>query len=514
MSNPTRPLVRRQYGSFNKSSRPEFMLWVRSHHATLCSTIPPESSEPPLGSRRSSGLASSSSPSSSSAVFNHSLKRARSGFMTSDNEDETVPTASTSPSSSSPVKFEKAPTPTRRSPRANHITDRLFKENASPVKSGLSTLTSSIKSVQTPKSKALEDLRSFFVKLSPKRAKLSESPPTLLSTKTAPSKFSAKRPNRSLFGIIRPSEIPPTSTLTEIKASTSPPGPSTSSSSKALSSKASSSSSGKAKTVLEQLYLDPFTTAGHSTLSCVECGLSYARTPDDMVLHEKHHKKVVGGVDWVATSCHVPLLLNGIMIILDHDTEFTCAMVDPASVKSSEPAGKKIREILATIDAELGATALTPKQLCQGCKLVFVTAAGGNSKTKDKVVAACLVQRIKKAHQIVIPEGENEDGRAPAKDERRAVEFSAGDDQGGAIFCDPGPVPALLGIHRIWTCSTYRRKGLGTKMLDLIAARCIYGAPISQERRKLDVAFSQPTGKGQALATRWTGTKTFRVFVE
>ncbi|SCZ98339.1 BZ3500_MvSof-1268-A1-R1_Chr7-1g09101 [Microbotryum saponariae] len=490
MSNRTRPIIKRQYGSSNKSSRPDMP--------------------------SSSGVASSSSPSSSSAVFNHSVKRARSGLMTSDNEDDGPSVVSTPPSSSSPVKpLDKAQT--RRSPRANDVAHRLFKENASPVQA----LTSTMKSVPAPRSKPSGDLRSFFVKLSPKRVKLSEPTPTLLSTKAGPSKSATKRAHGSLFGIIRPTEASnetskeieqSTSTLASLPSSSLSPEAAPSSL-KALSSNASSSSSNKPKTELEQLYLDPFTTAGHSTLSCAECGLSYARTPDDMALHEKHHKKVVGGVDWVAASCHVPLLLNGIMIILDHDTEFTCAMIDPASVKSTKPAGKKIREILATIDAELGATALTPKQLRQDCKLVFVTTAEGNSKHKNKVVAACLVQRIKKAHQIVVPEGEDQ-GRAPVKDGRRTIEFSAGDDQGGAVFCDPNPVPTLLGIHRIWTCSTYRRKGLGTKMLDLIAARCIYGAPISQERRRLDVAFSQPTGKGHALAARWTGTKAFRVFVE
>ena len=53
-----------------------------------------------------------------------------------------------------------------------------------------------------------------------------------------------------------------------------------------------------ARPKFEQLYLDPFETSGHSTLSCAVCNMSYARTPEDLALHDKHHKRVVGGCDW------------------------------------------------------------------------------------------------------------------------------------------------------------------------------------------------------------------------
>lgn len=59
------------------------------------------------------------------------------------------------------------------------------------------------------------------------------------------------------------------------------------------------------KPKLEQLFLDPFETAGHSTLSCPGCSLSYSRTPEDMNLHDRHHKKVVGGCDWVVNDSGV-----------------------------------------------------------------------------------------------------------------------------------------------------------------------------------------------------------------
>lgn len=53
---------------------------------------------------------------------------------------------------------------------------------------------------------------------------------------------------------------------------------------------------------LEQLYLDPFKDSGHATLSCSTCALSYSRTPEDVAFHDKHHKKVVNGCDWIASD--------------------------------------------------------------------------------------------------------------------------------------------------------------------------------------------------------------------
>ena len=65
-------------------------------------------------------------------------------------------------------------------------------------------------------------------------------------------------------------------------------------------------------------------------------------------------------------------------------------------------------------------------------------------------------------------------------------------------------VPARLGVHRIWTSRSARRLGLATRVLDAARARFVYASPIP----KAEVAFSQPTGAGAALAKRWTGKQT------
>lgn len=102
-------------------------------------------------------------------------------------------------------------------------------------------------------------MRSFFARTSPPRKKQRRTSPELFSTDSTTNAFST-------FPKLASSS----------SSSSNPPAP---------------------KPKLSQLYLDPFDTPGHSTLSCPTCSLSYARTPQDINFHEKHHKKVTGGID-------------------------------------------------------------------------------------------------------------------------------------------------------------------------------------------------------------------------
>lgn len=185
----------------------------------------------------------------------------------------------------------------------------------------------------------------------------------------------------------------------------------------------------------------------------------------------------------------------------------------------------QLKDVLCTIDTELSSTSLTLAQLDKSKVFLFVT-------PQRKVIACAVVQRITVAYQAVnsstLQNGEALPG--PGPDE--LVRF--GEDE-GAIFCSyvgklsrernahtdsgavldsPDPLPTLLGVQRIWTTTTSRRHGLASRLLDCVAARYIYGSPIPPSRRKDDVAFSQPTGKGHKLAKAWTGSEATRVFVE
>lgn len=126
------------------------------------------------------------------------------------------------------------------------------------------------------------DLRSFFTKVSPRKRPRVESDENDDTYGSSSSKSRSSDSKTVLPGRRKPSIAKTTTT-----------------------SRDASSLTKETKPKLEQLYLDPFETSGHATLSCAVCSLSYARTPDDMELHAKHHKKVVGGCEWVTNDTGV-----------------------------------------------------------------------------------------------------------------------------------------------------------------------------------------------------------------
>ncbi|KAK4055644.1 hypothetical protein OIV83_000190 [Microbotryomycetes sp. JL201] len=248
---------------------------------------------------------------------------------------------------------------------------------------------------------------------------------------------------------------------------------------------------------LEQMYLDPFETGGHSTLSCDVCSLAYSRTPEDMAFHDKHHKRVVSGCDWI--SADLEKKLGHKIQTVEQDVDCGNGLRGRVLMVDGRPGGaleRRVSDVLSTVDAQLSSSSLTFEQLAD-CKIIVLLTS------QRKIVACAVIQRISEAFQI----GSSKQNH----DQNSMLRF--GEDE-GAIFCSPTRVPVVLGVQRIWTSSKFRRRGLAARLLDAAAARCIYGYPIPQERRAADMAFSQPTGKGQALARAWTGTSEFRVFVD
>ncbi|TNY19738.1 ESCO1/2 acetyl-transferase-domain-containing protein [Rhodotorula diobovata] len=341
-----------------------------------------------------------------------------------------------------------------------------------------------------PPSAPKGDLRSFFQRTSPRKRRRVSCPFAEESDEEQGSEAMAR--TSSSGSSASSASASSTSTRTSLSSVSS------------SSSSSSSRASHKHPPKLEQLYLDPFRSAGHATLSCATCALSYARTPEDLAFHARHHKKVVGGCDWVAGD-----EARGVTV-LDDAADWgdkaggKVLMVDYPSTDAT--LRRKLKDVLETIDTELSSTALTPEQLALSKVFLFVT-------PQRKVIAAAVVQRISTAFQIVVEEGKpgKQVKEVEAKASKDLLRF--GEDE-GAIFCSPTPLPTLLGIQRIWTSTSSRRHGLASLLLDFAAGRYVYGSPIPRERRAADFAFSQPTGKGQKLARAWTGTKGFKVFVD
>ncbi|ORZ28468.1 ESCO1/2 acetyl-transferase-domain-containing protein [Lobosporangium transversale] len=88
--------------------------------------------------------------------------------------------------------------------------------------------------------------------------------------------------------------------------------------------------------------------------------------------------------------------------------------------------------------------------------------------------------------------------------------MTTSDHSGSAIFCSIVPQSAICGINRIWVSAHCRRQGIASRLLDAVRDRFIYACKLERK----DLAFSQPTGDGKALARHYLETNKFLVYVE
>ncbi|KAF9304911.1 N-acetyltransferase esco2 [Mortierella antarctica] len=268
---------------------------------------------------------------------------------------------------------------------------------------------------------------------------------------------------------------------------------------------------------------------------CPQCGMPYVRgQPEDEQIHDRYHRVTVGGIDY-------PGYKNEVVVARFSDQELEQSAIPASSTSSSQNHStstgslgesrivvvsmmdggsifekKKVRDVLELMNKELGSVELDPETL-EGCK-VFLYISG-----KKKVVGCVVAERIKEAFEIMSSsssttlatgeratlETESSSGFDPAgkvatKDGSTRVHHSS------AIFCSTVPQPAICGINRIWVSTLYRRHKVASRLLDAVRDRFIYACKLERK----DLAFSQPTGDGKALARQYLGTNKFLVYVE
>ncbi|KAG0341515.1 N-acetyltransferase esco2 [Podila horticola] len=268
---------------------------------------------------------------------------------------------------------------------------------------------------------------------------------------------------------------------------------------------------------------------------CPQCGMPYVRgQPEDEQIHDRYHRVAVGGIDYSGYK-------NEVVVARFSDQELEQSVI-PASSSSSAhhqppstgPLGesrivmvsmtdggsifekKKVREVLELVNKELGSVEFDPETL-EGCK-VFLYISG-----KKKVVGCVVAERIK--HGFEIMPASSSTTTSTGENSTLVAESSSGSDptdkvatkdgsarvhHSSAIFCSTVPQPVICGINRIWVSTLYRRHRVGSRLLDAVRDRFIYACKL--ERR--DLAFSQPTGDGKALARQYLGTDKFLVYVE
>ncbi|XP_022766972.1 protein CHROMOSOME TRANSMISSION FIDELITY 7 [Durio zibethinus] len=240
---------------------------------------------------------------------------------------------------------------------------------------------------------------------------------------------------------------------------------------------------------------------------CSTCGVKYS--PGDEADEKNHsifHKNFTLGIQFKGWRnervVHMPKVEGGrVILVLDSD---------PVAQRN------KVQEVVKMMEIELGGGWIFHKL----CKLyLFVS---------SQRISGCLVaEPIKEAFRVLSCSVGEKHGGAPAKQKRlnssklqfgeivlqrevikRAPSEVLNENHNGAIVCGEEAIPAVCGIRAIWVAPSNRRKGIATQLLEAVRKSFCMGFVIE----KSQLAFSQPSSDGQALASHYIGTGSFLVY--
>jgi N-acetyltransferase len=177
--------------------------------------------------------------------------------------------------------------------------------------------------------------------------------------------------------------------------------------------------------------------------------------------------------------------------------------------KISPPARKVVQKVLGTVNKELSAVdiddavlwsqrVLNDKEVGSDVKQSDSEKRNDHKSDRYKVflhvkdgrcVGLCLAERITKAHRV--------------KEEKKgtAMKKVSNGGKSSSISVEEKTVPAVVGVSRIWTSKSFRRKGIANNLLECVMSQFIYGMEIEKD----ELAFSQPTESGGQLARAWYG---------
>ncbi|KAG8762420.1 hypothetical protein FRC11_009502 [Ceratobasidium sp. 423] len=295
---------------------------------------------------------------------------------------------------------------------------------------------------------------------------------------------------------------------------------------KSSSSKQSSSNENVTNTpALTQLHFLPSKSI---LVTCKSCDLSYTRgAQEDEELHRTHCLRVARAMEWsreerileqplgtgttdvelIEDRCVLP---NG---IVGRILRIRCDV-------TKGKLGQKVTTLLSTVNKVLSAPSLphSSLQLSKAYVMVIPTkpskslGSGSGNDTSAKrsnaehIVGCVITTRITEAMRVVDID-ELGTSNTP-KSDLVCVDIGS---SGGNIYCDPTPVPATLGIPRLFVVPSHRRQGIARALLDAAAKTAIWGCPLDPTSGQ--IAFSQPTASGHVVMKGWGGHN-IRVYEE
>ncbi len=140
-----------------------------------------------------------------------------------------------------------------------------------------------------------------------------------------------------------------------------------------------------------------------------------------------------------------------------------------------------------------------------------------------KVRGAAVVEPAREAYPLVLlAPGGGSDAGAAAGREGGTCDGSVIEGKGaGAHRGAPAPLPDVstmrladspvgvsLGVAQVWVHPSHRRSGVGSALLDAAREHAVYAYTVP----KAELAFSQPTSDGYALAATYLGTARVPVY--
>lgn len=262
------------------------------------------------------------------------------------------------------------------------------------------------------------------------------------------------------------------------------------------------------KRKLTQMQID---LGGEARRACKTCGMDYIPSnAEDAGLHKKFHAMNVGGV-WMRKGCLAEMKKKKVVGLGERRLSGGQAVV-VVDGRSSAPVRLEAKRVLEVVNTELSAVAIADKELwghASGSSTSKRKSVGKRGKDspalmeggdrfkvylyidRNTCVGLCLAEKIEHAYRVI---GSYTGGdKLPKK--------VASLPRSSSISTSESAEVALLGISRIWTSASHRRKGIAAALLDAARRNFFYGMEVP----KAKMAFSQPTESGGQLAEHWFG---------
>lgn len=246
---------------------------------------------------------------------------------------------------------------------------------------------------------------------------------------------------------------------------------------------------------LKQMQID---LGGEMRKTCTTCGMEYIPSnAEDVALHKKFHDMNSSGVDlgkafvranacrWVYEAARFD---EGYVVIVDR--------------KSSPSARNQAMRVLEVVNKELSAPDIEESVLWSQTEPPKRLRKNGAKEEADrfkvflhmkdsKCVGLCLTERIWESHVVKRPDHGGGNGTGTNGERFNSSSITASEEAH----------PAVVGISRVWTSASSRRKGIAMDLLDCVVSNYIYGMEI----HKSQIAFSQPTESGCRLLKAFFG---------